>query len=163
MRGEKEKLLGRGQAPAGQRQLPAAQGVSAMILGQSLPHGKTFFGLLGLPAGCVAHATRFLFGLLVTPTGLRLPTWRPYYTRDYCTRLGRPYQKPTELAARLVEQLRLPAGARVVVLGDTGFDANDLLAACARRQLPLVVSMNGDRVLAGPRRKTKVTDLAAGW
>src|SRR5436305_756647 len=104
-----------------------------------------------------------VFGLLLTPSGLRLPTWRPYYTREYCARTGRAYHKQTELAAQLIDGLRLPEGADVVVLGDTGFDAAPVLAACARRQLTLVVSMNGDRVLAGDRRQTKVTDLAAAW
>ena len=105
----------------------------------------------------------FVFGLLISPTGLRLPWWRPYYTKDYCARTGRTYRKQTELAADLVQQVRLPAGVRVVVLGDTAFDANVVLQACVKRQFSFVVSMNGDRVLAGPRRKTKVTDLAAGW
>jgi hypothetical protein len=105
----------------------------------------------------------FVFGLVITPTGLRLPLWRPYYTQDYCARMGRPYLKQTELAAQLIEQLRVPADADVVVLGDTAFDANALLATCGQRQFTFVVAMNGDRVLAGDQRQTKVTDLAAGW
>jgi DDE family transposase len=104
-----------------------------------------------------------VFGLLITPTGLRLPWWQPSYTKDYCAQTGRPHHKQTELAAQLVEQLRVPAGADVVVLGDTAFDANALVAACGRRQFTLVLSMNGDRVLGGDQRQTKVTDLAAGW
>jgi hypothetical protein len=103
-----------------------------------------------------------VFGLVITPTGLRLPLWRPYYTEDYCARSGRPYVKQTELAAQLVEHVRVPKGADVVVLGDTAFDANALLATCARRHFTFVVAMNGDRVLA-EERQTKVTSLAAGW
>jgi Transposase DDE domain len=105
----------------------------------------------------------FVFGLLITPTGLRLPWWRPYYTKDYCAQTGRAFHKQTELAAQLVEQLRVPASADVVVLGDTAFDANALVAACGRRRFTFVLSMNGDRVLGGDLRQTKVTDLAAGW
>jgi len=104
----------------------------------------------------------FVFALLITPTGLRLPLWRPYYTQDYCARTGRACHKQTALAAQLVDGLRVPATADVVVLGDTAFDANGVLAACARRHFTFVVSMNGDRVLAD-RRQTKVTDLAAHW
>jgi hypothetical protein len=89
--------------------------------------------------------------------------WRPYYTQEYCARSGRPFLKQTELAAQLIEQLRVPEGADVVVLGDTAFDANALLATCGRRHFTFVVAMNGDRVLAGEQRQTKVTDLAAGW
>ena len=65
MRGKKEKLLGRGFPPAGQWQLSAAQGVSAMILNQTLPQGKTFFSLVGLPARYALHATRFLLACLL--------------------------------------------------------------------------------------------------
>src|SRR5205807_9540347 len=101
--------------------------------------------------------------LVITPTGLRLPLWRPYYTQDYCARTGRTYCKQTELAAQLIEQLRAPQGADVVVLGDTAFDANALLATCGRRQFTFVVAMNGDRVLARDARQTKVTELAAAW
>lgn len=104
----------------------------------------------------------FVCGLVITPTGLRLPLWRPYYTEDYCARHGRRYAKQTELAAHLIEQLRVPKGADVVVLGDTAFDANALLATCARRHFTFIVAMNGDRVLA-EERQTKVTELAARW
>ena len=57
----------------------------------------------------------------------------------------------------------MPKSAAVVVLGDTAFDANALLATCGRRQFTFVVAMNGDRVLAGDARQTKVTELAAAW
>jgi hypothetical protein len=104
----------------------------------------------------------FVFGLVITPTGFRLPLWRPYYTRDYCVRRGRRYLKQTELATQLIEQLSVPKGAEVIVLGDTAFDANALLATCVRRHFTFVVAMNGDRVLT-EQRQTKVTTLAARW
>jgi hypothetical protein len=105
----------------------------------------------------------FVFGLLLTPNGLRLPVWRPYYTQEYCAQRGWPYRKQTELAAALIERLRVPARARVVVLGDTAFDAEAVLAACGRRGFRWVVAMNGDRVLAGAKPRPKVTALATAW
>jgi len=105
----------------------------------------------------------FVCGLLLTPSGLRLPVCRPYYTQEYCAHKGQPYRKQTELAAFLVRTLRVPQAAQVVVLGDTAFDANALLAACRDRQFGFIVSMNGDRVLAGPKPRTKVAGLAADW
>ena len=36
-----------------------------MILSPALPHGKTFFRLLALPAGSVLHVTRFLLACLL--------------------------------------------------------------------------------------------------
>src|SRR5262249_25549797 len=62
---ERRNSLVRKVTPVGQRKLPAAQGVSAMILGQSLPHGKTFFALLRLPADYVLHTTRLLLACLL--------------------------------------------------------------------------------------------------
>src|SRR6202008_2827227 len=87
----------------------------------------------------------FVFGLLLTPSGLRLPVYLPYYTEDYCEEYGLRFCKQTQIAARLIEQLRVPAQARVVVIGDTAFDAEPILAACQHRHFNWVVSMNNDR------------------
>jgi hypothetical protein len=105
----------------------------------------------------------FVWGLLLTPGGLRVPFCRGYYTRDYCARKGRPYRTQTELAAELIAELPLPQGARVVVLGDTAFDARCIRAACAGRGYHWVVPVNPERVLAGPKgRRPKVTALVNG-
>jgi hypothetical protein len=105
----------------------------------------------------------FVMGLLLTPGGLRLPVFRSYYTQSYCAQRGWAYRKQTELAAALIDELRVPARAEVVVLGDTAFDAEPVLAACGRRRFNWIVAMNGDRVLAGGRPRPKVTALAAAW
>jgi hypothetical protein len=72
-------------------------------------------------------------GLLITPAGLRIPSCRCYYTRGYCKARGLTYQKQPQLAAELIQQVAVPAGARVVVLGDTAFEAKDSRAACGAR------------------------------
>jgi hypothetical protein len=105
----------------------------------------------------------FVCGLLLTPTGVRLPVYRSYYTAEYCQRRGWTYYKQTERAAQMIEQLRVPEGAEVVVLGDTAFDADVVLAACKARRFGWVVAMNGDRVLAGEKPRPKVEGLAANW
>lgn len=103
----------------------------------------------------------FVKGLLLTPSGLRLPYSRPYYTRAYCQAKGRPYQTQTQLAAALITELALPAGCRVVVLGDTAFDAECIRAACAPRQYTWVVPLNPERVVAGPKgQRPRVRTLA---
>jgi Transposase DDE domain len=102
----------------------------------------------------------FVCGLLLTPSGLRVPCCRSYYTRDYCRGKGRPYRTQTELAAELIDALTVPPGARVVVLGDTAFEAKDIRAACQRRQLLWVVPLNPERVFAGPKPRPKVASLA---
>jgi Transposase DDE domain len=111
------------------------------------------------------HAQRschgFVCGLLLTPSGLRIPCCRAYYTEGYCQAKRLPYRKQTELAAELIRQLAVPAGAQVVVLGDTAFEAAAIRAACAERGWAWVVPLNPERVLAGPKPRPKVLSLVA--
>jgi hypothetical protein len=104
----------------------------------------------------------FVMGLLITPSGRRIPFRRSYYTKEYCQQKGRLYRKQTELAAEMVGELPLPEGADVVVLGDTAFDAEVIRAACAKRDYTWIVPMNPERVLAGPKPRPKVWALAKG-
>jgi Transposase DDE domain len=112
------------------------------------------------------HARRschgFVMGLLLTPSGLRLPCCRCYYTRDYCTHSQRDYHTQPALAAALIEQLAVPAGVRVVVLGDTAFEADGIRAACARRGFSWIVPVNPERVLVGDQPRPKVRSLSQG-
>lgn len=105
----------------------------------------------------------FVFGLLLTPSGLRVPFCRSYYTRDYCLQKGRPYRTQTELAAEMIAELPLPEKTPVVVLGDTAFDAASIRKACAPRGYTWVVPLNPERVLAGPQgQRPKVKSLVHG-
>jgi hypothetical protein len=105
----------------------------------------------------------FVCGLLLTPGGLRLPLYRSYYTQAYCVQRGWSYRKQTELAAALIDGLRVPDGADVMVLGDTAFDADVVLAACRRRRFGWIVAMNGDRVVAAAKPRPKITSKATTW
>jgi hypothetical protein len=115
------------------------------------------------------HAKRschgFVMGLLLTPSGLRLPCCRSYYTESYCVSTKRTYRKQTELAAELIEALAVPEGAAVVVLGDTAFEADCIRAACRQRRFQWVMPLNPERVYAGakPRRRVaaSVTEFTA--
>jgi hypothetical protein len=102
----------------------------------------------------------FVMGLLLTPSGLRLPVWLPYYTKEYCAQHGRQYRTQPQIAAELIDRLRVPEKAGVVVVGDTAFDAEPIQAACSRRQFKWVVPMNHDRRLAGPEPRPQVQLLA---
>jgi hypothetical protein len=112
------------------------------------------------------HARRschgFVMGLLITPSGLRIPSCRCYYTQGHCQAQGLAYHKQTELAAALIRAVAVPAGAPVVVLGDTAFEAQEIRAACAARGFPWVVPINPERVLAGPKPRPKVKSLSEG-
>ncbi len=113
------------------------------------------------------HARRschgFVHGLLLTPSGFRIPCCRCYHTEDYCRAQGQAYRKQTELAAQLIETLVVPAGASVVVLGDTAFEAQVIRQACDRRGWTWVVPLNPERVLAGACPRPKVRSLPTGW
>jgi hypothetical protein len=97
--------------------------------------------------------------LLLTPSGLRIPSCRSYYTEAYCAAHKKPYRKQTEWAADLIRSVAVPEGAEVVVLGDTAFDADTIRGACAQRQWTWIVPLNPERVLAGAKPRPKVWSL----
>jgi hypothetical protein len=102
----------------------------------------------------------FVMGLLLSPSGLRIPCCRSYYTEAYCQAHKKSYRKQPELAAELIDALHVPQGAEVVVVGDTAYEAKDIRAACQRRHFHWVVPINPERVLAGPKgQRPKVRSL----
>lgn len=106
----------------------------------------------------------FTMALLITPDGRRVPFFRPYYTREYCEQHGLPHRTTAEAAADLIRQLPLPPEAKVVVLGDTAYDAESVRAACAERGYSWIFPCNPERVLAGPKgKRPKVRSLLTNW
>ena len=113
----------------------------------------------------------FVMGLLITPSGLRLPLYRSYYTKEYLKQKNQrrakrkqpalPYRKQTELAAELVQTAPVPNQAQVVVLGDNAFDAEVLQEACRKKNYSWIVCMNQERVLDGKKPRPKVWSLAS--
>jgi len=103
-------------------------------------------------------------GLLITPSGIRIPFSLPYRTREYCRKKGLAHRTTAEAAADLIRQLPLPEGARVVVLGDTAYDAEVVRQACAERGYDWIFPCNPERVLAGPRgKRPQVRSLLKDW
>lgn len=113
----------------------------------------------------------FVMGLLITPSGLRIPMCRSYYTRDYLQKKNRkrkeeeriPYRRQTELAGELIRTAPVPPGAQVVVLGDTAFDAEAVQKACRARRFSWIVPVNPQRVLSGKKPRPKVWSLVSGF
>jgi hypothetical protein len=101
----------------------------------------------------------FVMGLLLTPSGLRIPSCRCYYTEAYCAAQKKTFQKQTALAAVLICQVQVPEKAEVVVLGDTAFDADTIRSACAERQWTWIVPLNPERVLEVAKPRPKVWSL----
>jgi hypothetical protein len=104
----------------------------------------------------------FVTGLLITPSGYRIPFYKPFYTREYCRKKKLPFRTQTELGADLVCELPLPDGVEVVVLGDTAFDAESVREACADRHYDWITPVNAERVLAGRKPRPKVRSLVSG-
>jgi len=105
----------------------------------------------------------FTMGLLITPSGIRIPFSRPHYTQEYCLKKGLPHRTTAEAAADLVRQLPLPEEAEVVVLGDTAYDADAVRQACLDRGYEWIFPCNPERVLAGEKPRPKVRSLLKDW
>jgi hypothetical protein len=117
----------------------------------------------------------FTMGLLITPSGIRIPINKPYHTPEYCQKQNEYWQKKkqkkslahrttAEAAADLVRELPLPERARVIVLGDTAYDAEVIRDACRERGYSWIFPCNPERVLAGPRgQRPKVRSLLKDW
>jgi Transposase DDE domain len=101
----------------------------------------------------------FVFALLLTPNGLRIPYYLPFYTQGYCQIFGRQHQTQADLAAKLIDSIPVTPGIPVVVVGDTAFEAKQIRAACKRRGWQWVVPLNPERRLVGPKPRPKVRSL----
>jgi hypothetical protein len=118
--------------------------------------------------GKTKHAAKnchcFTMGLLITPSGIRIPFGKPYRTREYCKKKGLVHRTTAEAAADLIRELPLPETARVIVLGDTAYDAEVLHDACRDRGYSWIVPCNSERVVAGPKgQRPKVRSLLKDW
>ena len=106
----------------------------------------------------------FTMGLLITPSGIRIPFSKPYHTREYCQKHGLVHRTTAEAAADLIRELPLPEEARVIVLGDTAYDSEDVRDACGDRSHSWIFPCNPERVLAGQRgKRPKVRSLLKDW
>jgi DDE family transposase len=106
----------------------------------------------------------FTMGLLITPSGIRIPCSKPYHTHEYCKKKGLAHRTTAEAAADMIRELPLPEVARVVVLGDTAYDAEVVRDACGDRGYSWIFPCNPERVLAGPKgKRPKVRSLLKDW
>lgn len=112
----------------------------------------------------------FVCAILVSPqTGTRIPCVRPYYTEGYCDRLaaaakpGKPtpaFRTQADIAADMIRAVRVPDGSRVLVLGDTAYEARQIRAACAARRFDWIVPANPERVLAGKKDRKRLSAVS---
>jgi Transposase DDE domain len=102
---------------------------------------------------------RYVMGLLLTPSGTRIPYCLAYYTRAYCQAFGHTYRTQADLGAAIIKKLSIPAGARVVVVGDTAYEARQIRQACRARGFTWIMPANTERVLAGDKPRPKLWSL----
>lgn len=106
----------------------------------------------------------FTFGLLLTPSGMRIPFQIPHYTQEYCAEHGVTHRTTAEAAADMIRALPLPEGADVVVLGDTAYDAEVIREACAARGYVWIFPANPERVYEGPKgQRPKLRSRLKDW
>lgn len=122
----------------------------------------------GVRYGKYKHAARschsFTFGLLVTPSGYRIPYQIPHYTKEYCQEHGLVHRTTAEAAAVMISDLELPEGAEVFVLADTAYDASVVQEACEKKGYYWIVPINPHRVFEGSRgQRALVRDRLKSW
>ena len=106
----------------------------------------------------------FTFGVLITPSGLRIPFQIPHYTKEYCELQTLTHLTTAEAAAEMIRTLPLPADAKVTVLGDTAYDAKVVQEACAARGYTWIMPANPERVYQGPSgQRPKLRSRLKDW
>lgn len=106
----------------------------------------------------------FTFGLLITPSGYRIPWQIPHYTKEYCAQKGIQHRTTAESAAELIRRLPLPEDAEVIVLGDTAYDAQVVREACDEREYTWIFPANPERVYEGPTgQRPKLRSRLQNW
>jgi hypothetical protein len=106
----------------------------------------------------------FTFGLLITPSGIRIPMEIPHYTKEYCQEHGIEHATTAEAAARMIRTLPLPADAEVIVIGDTAYDAQVVREACDEKGYTWIFPANPERVYEGPTgERPKLRSRLKDW
>jgi hypothetical protein len=106
----------------------------------------------------------FTFGLLITPSGMRIPMQIPHHTKEYCQEQGLKHRTTAESAAQMIRTLPLPPRAEVVVLGDTAYDADVVREACEEQGYTWIFPANAERVYEGPKgQRPKLRSRLQEW
>ena len=107
----------------------------------------------------------FTMGLLITPSGIRIPFCKPYRTREYCKKNGPGTPHHSRGGSRL-DSRTAPAGRGAGArAGRYGVRRrSDVRDACRDRGYKWIFPCNPERVLAGPKgKRPKVRSLLKDW
>ena len=106
----------------------------------------------------------FTFGLLITPSGIRIPMEIPHLTKEYCQQNQRDHLTTAEAAAEMVRTLPLPEDADVIVLGDSAYESSVVEQACEEQGYIWVFPANPERVYEGPTgKRAKLRSRLKNW
>jgi hypothetical protein len=106
----------------------------------------------------------FTFGLLITPSGIRIPLQVPHYTAEYCAQYGVTHLTTAEAAAQMIRSLSLPERAQVIVLGDTAYESHVVRQACRDKGYTWIFPANAERVYEGPKgKRPKLRSRLKDW
>lgn len=106
----------------------------------------------------------FTFGLLITPSGIRIPFQIPHYTPEYCEQRKVTALTTAQCAAELIRTLPLPKDAEVIVIGDSAYDSKDVQQACEERGYIWIVPANPERVYQGTKgNRPKLRSRLKDW
>ncbi len=106
----------------------------------------------------------FTFGLLITPSGIRIPMEIPHLTKEYCQQNHCEHLTTAEAAAQMVRTLPLPDDAEVIVLGDSAYESSVVEQACEEQGYIWVFPANPERVYDGPTgQRPKLRSRLKDW
>ncbi|MCO8125388.1 transposase, partial [Stieleria sp. TO1_6] len=106
----------------------------------------------------------FTFGLLITPSGIRIPMQIPHRTKEYCEQHGIVHMTTADAAAEMIRTLPLDDDAEVVVLGDTAYESEVVEKACVEKGYTWVFPANPERVYEGPTgQRPKLRSRLKDW
>lgn len=106
----------------------------------------------------------FTFGLLITPSGIRIPMEIPHLTTEYCEENNLEHLTTAEAAAQMVRTLPLDDDAEVIVLGDTAYESSVVEEACQEQGYIWVFPANAERVYEGPTgQRPKLRSRLKDW
>ncbi len=106
----------------------------------------------------------FTFGLLITPSGIRIPMVIPFLTKEYCEENNLTHLSTAEAAAQMIRTLPLDDDAEVVVLGDTAYESAVVSKACDEKGYTWVFPANPERVYEGPTgQRPKLRSRLKDW
>lgn len=106
----------------------------------------------------------FTFGLLITPSGIRIPFQIPHYTPEYCKQHNLQARTTAECAAELIRTLPVPEGAKVIVLGDSAYESKVVEEACEELGYTWIFAANAERVYEGTKgNRPKLRSRLKDW